>query len=72
MLTFMCTNVCSFPVRSITSMHVSLFRLRYPVFLTILLAHRTFRDDEKCQQKYGDAWTDYCKHVPFKMVPGIF
>jgi 7-dehydrocholesterol reductase len=43
----------------------------YVIFLTILLTHRAFRDDEKCSAKYGEYWKDYCKAVPYKIIPGI-
>jgi len=44
----------------------------YFIWLVGLLVHRTFRDDVKCALKYGDYWTEYCKRVPYKMIPGIF
>ena len=44
----------------------------YTIFLVILLVHRTYRDDEKCSAKYGSWWEAYCKHVPYKIIPGIF
>lgn len=43
----------------------------YVLFLTILLLDRAFRDDRRCADKYGDAWTTYCKLVPSRIVPGI-
>ncbi|CAG2168640.1 unnamed protein product [Oppiella nova] len=42
------------------------------IFVSILLIHRTYRDDEKCSQKYGTQWDEYCKLVPYKMIPGLF
>lgn len=44
----------------------------YALFLTHLLVHRVFRDEEKCRVKYGAAWVKYCKVVPYRMIPGIF
>jgi 7-dehydrocholesterol reductase len=44
----------------------------YCVYLAILLVHRTYRDDERCSQKYGADWEAYCKYVPYRIVPGIF
>ena len=44
----------------------------YVVFLTILLFHRAKRDDVKCRLKYGKYWEEYCKQVPYKVIPGIF
>lgn len=43
----------------------------YVIFLTVLLTHRAFRDDEKCRNKYGSDWAAYCERVPYKIIPGI-
>ena len=43
----------------------------YVTFLSILLIHRGFRDDEKCQKKYGAYWDEYRKLVPWRVLPGI-
>ena len=40
-------------------------------YLTILLVDRAFRDDERCAKKYGPYWDQYCKKVPYKIVPGV-
>ena len=44
----------------------------YVVFLTILLFHRAKRDDVKCRLKYGKYWDQYCREVPYKIIPGIY
>jgi len=44
----------------------------YVFFLTILLFHRAKRDDVKCRLKYGKYWEEYCKAVPYKVIPGVF
>lgn len=44
----------------------------YVIFLIILLIHRAMRDDRRCAQKYGAAWEEYCRRVPYKIVPGIY
>jgi 7-dehydrocholesterol reductase len=44
----------------------------YVMYLTVLLFHRARRDDVKCRIKYGKYWNEYCKHVPYKVIPGIF
>ncbi|KAG8862449.1 erg24, C-14 sterol reductase [Tulasnella sp. 330] len=44
----------------------------YPVYFFVLLAHRQYRDDEACEKKYGDDWTEYKKRVPSRIFPGIY
>jgi 7-dehydrocholesterol reductase len=44
----------------------------YVIFLTILLTHRALRDDERCARKYGQAWDEYRRRVPYRMLPGVF
>ena len=44
----------------------------YFVFLTILLFHRAVRDDERCGEKYGSHWKEYCEKVPSKIIPFFF
>ncbi len=41
-------------------------------FLTLLLLDRAFRDDARCAAKYGAAWVQYCKAVPYRMIPYVF
>ncbi len=43
----------------------------YVVFLTVLLAHRAYRDELKCSKKYGIYWQEYCKRVPSLVIPGL-
>jgi len=44
----------------------------YVIFLTILLVHRTFRDERKCAAKYGMFWKQYCKQVKWRIIPFVF
>eukprot|EP00467_Chlorarachnion_reptans_P008609 CAMPEP_0114534976 /NCGR_PEP_ID=MMETSP0109-20121206/28147_1 /TAXON_ID=29199 /ORGANISM="Chlorarachnion reptans, Strain CCCM449" /LENGTH=448 /DNA_ID=CAMNT_0001718465 /DNA_START=48 /DNA_END=1394 /DNA_ORIENTATION=- len=44
----------------------------YVVFLTILLVDRADRDDARCASKYTKYWREYCRLVPYKIVPGIY
>lgn len=44
----------------------------YWLFLFFLLVDRASRDDEKCREKYGKHWAEYCRRVPYKMVPYIY
>ena len=41
-------------------------------FLTILLTDRATRDDKRCRKKYGSSWEEYCRRVPWKIIPGIY
>jgi len=41
----------------------------YVIFLTILLVHRSYRDEIRCANKYGDYWKTYCNQVPNKIIP---
>ena len=43
----------------------------YVIYLSILLTDRAFRDDDRCRSKYGEYWDEYCKEVPYKIIPGI-
>jgi 7-dehydrocholesterol reductase len=44
----------------------------YVTFLTILLTDRATRDDKRCRKKYGAYWDEYCRRVPWKIVPGLY
>jgi 7-dehydrocholesterol reductase len=44
----------------------------YVLYLTILLFDRAARDDRRCHKKYGAAWEEYCRRVPWKIIPGIY
>ncbi|HEX4339719.1 MAG TPA: hypothetical protein VH062_27615 [Polyangiaceae bacterium] len=44
----------------------------YLMFLTILLVDRASRDDLRCRTKYGKFWEEYCRRVPYKILPGVY
>ena len=44
----------------------------YIWYMAILLVHRTYRDDIRCRQKYGEYWEEYCRRVPYKILPYVF
>ena len=44
----------------------------YVAYLAVLLVHRTYRDDERCREKYGPAWVEYCARVKYRLIPGIW
>ena len=41
----------------------------YPLFFMVMIMHRTKRDIERCQRKYGEAWKRYEKEVPYLFIP---
>ncbi|ABS76473.1 7-dehydrocholesterol reductase [Coxiella burnetii] len=41
----------------------------YVVYLTILLTHRSLRDENRCHKKYGPDWEIYCQQVPSRIIP---
>lgn len=44
----------------------------YAIFMTILLIHRCWRDEERCSKKYGKGWETYCEKVRWVIVPGLY
>eukprot|EP00746_Dinoflagellata_sp_MGD_P001524 gnl/MRDRNA2_/MRDRNA2_102886_c0_seq1.p1 gnl/MRDRNA2_/MRDRNA2_102886_c0~~gnl/MRDRNA2_/MRDRNA2_102886_c0_seq1.p1 ORF type:complete len:523 (-),score=42.20 gnl/MRDRNA2_/MRDRNA2_102886_c0_seq1:109-1587(-) len=46
--------------------------LFYAFYLTILLLHRMYRDEEKCFTKYGEDYVAYSKIVSYKLIPLIW
>ncbi len=43
-----------------------------PLWLCVLLSQRAWRDEKRCQQKYGDLWVEYTKIAKFRMVPFLY
>ncbi|PRP75157.1 sterol delta-7-reductase [Planoprotostelium fungivorum] len=44
----------------------------YLVYLTVLLVHRSGRDELRCSDKYGKDWEKYKARVPYRMVPFLY
>eukprot|EP00461_Guttulinopsis_vulgaris_P002079 UN02080 len=44
----------------------------YITFFFSMLMHRLFRDEAKCQRKYGKDWETYCSIVKYRLLPGIW
>ncbi|EKG17327.1 Ergosterol biosynthesis ERG4/ERG24 [Macrophomina phaseolina MS6] len=44
----------------------------YMIYFAVLLIHREGRDEEKCKKKYGKDWDEYCKKVPYRIVPYVY
>ena len=44
----------------------------YWLFLFILLMDRALRDEKRCAAKYGEAWEEYVRRVPYRVLPGVW
>lgn len=44
----------------------------YMLYFAVLLIHREGRDEEKCRRKYGKDWEEYCRQVPWRIVPYVY
>ncbi|KAL2369754.1 7-dehydrosterol-delta 7-reductase [Blastomyces gilchristii SLH14081] len=44
----------------------------YAIFMTTILVHRCYRDEERCAKKYGKTWGEYCGKVRWRIIPGVF
>uniref|UniRef100_A0A8D1HNP6 Delta(14)-sterol reductase TM7SF2 n=1 Tax=Sus scrofa TaxID=9823 RepID=A0A8D1HNP6_PIG len=44
----------------------------YLLYFTALLVHREARDEQQCLQKYGLAWHEYCRRVPYRIMPYVY
>ncbi|KAK3185783.1 C-24(28) sterol reductase [Lecanicillium sp. MT-2017a] len=54
----------------VTGFH-SPFPWFYPVFFLCMIAHRAARDIHRCRLKYGDAWLEYERRVPYLFIPYV-
>ncbi|KAJ0027372.1 hypothetical protein Pint_35865 [Pistacia integerrima] len=41
----------------------------YPIYLLILLIWRERRDEVRCAEKYREIWAEYCRLVPWRILP---
>ena len=44
----------------------------YPLYYVALLLPRQADDDKRCAQKYGALWKEYCRRVPYRIIPGVY
>ncbi|MFV8753835.1 hypothetical protein ACNOYE_25095 [Nannocystaceae bacterium ST9] len=50
----------------------SLIPYLLPLWLCVLLPHRAWRDEQRCQAKYGELWAEYSKIAKFRMIPFLY
>lgn len=55
-----------------TAGFASIFPYLLPLWLCSLLPHRAWRDDQRCREKYGALWDEYCKVARFRMIPFVY
>ena len=44
----------------------------YFIYFAPLLIDRERRDHASCQAKYGKDWDEYCRRVPFRIIPRVY
>jgi len=44
----------------------------YPLYYVALLVPRQRADDVRCAERYGELWTEYCRRVPYRIVPFLY
>lgn len=44
----------------------------YVVYYVLLLVPRQLDDDERCEKKYGEVWREYCRRVPWRIIPWVY
>lgn len=44
----------------------------YPLYYVGLLTARERDDDRRCREKYGALWEEYCRRVPYRIVPYVY
>ncbi|CAA6667569.1 unnamed protein product [Spirodela intermedia] len=44
----------------------------YPFYLLVLLVWRERRDEARCSQKYKETWAEYCRLVPWRILPYVY
>jgi delta14-sterol reductase len=44
----------------------------YPLYYVALLFPRQADDDRRCAAKYGALWQEYCRRVPYRIIPFVY
>ena len=56
-----------------TLMHGSILAWAYPAYYVAIFLPRQVDDDHIMENKYGQkVWKDYCKRVPYRVLPGVY
>uniref|UniRef100_UPI001178AE25 hypothetical protein n=1 Tax=Calothrix rhizosoleniae TaxID=888997 RepID=UPI001178AE25 len=65
-------EICVYFALALTSGFDSIIPYILPLWLCGLLCHRAWRDEQRCQTKYGNLWDVYCTKVRFRMLPFVY
>ncbi len=65
-------EICIYFAFVLTTQFASWVPFLLPIWLTCLLVHRSRRDEQRCQAKYGELWQRYTKQVRYTMLPLIY
>jgi delta14-sterol reductase len=65
-------EICIYLAFALTTGLQSWIPYLLPGWLIVLLAHRAWRDERRCQQKYGALWEQYVRRARFRMVPFVY
>jgi protein-S-isoprenylcysteine O-methyltransferase Ste14 len=44
----------------------------YPLYYVALLVPRQADDDRRCAERYGELWQEYCRRVPWRIIPWVY
>lgn len=44
----------------------------YPLYYVALLVPRQYADDRRCAERYGELWQEYCRRVPYRIIPFVY
>lgn len=65
-------EICVYFALALTTGFNSIIPYLLPLWLCVLLSHRAWRDEQRCQAKYGNLWKIYCTKVRFRMLPFVY
>jgi delta14-sterol reductase len=67
-------EICVYFALALTAGFDSIIPYLLPLWLCVLLPHRAWRDEQRCQTKYGNdnLWNSYCARVRFRMLPFMY
>jgi delta14-sterol reductase len=65
-------ELCCYLAWSLTTGLSSVVPYLLPLWLMVLFPHRAWRDDQRCREKYGPLWDEYCKRARFRMIPFLY